>query len=89
MMTARRHHKKENSAVPLSGKTEDQLSRIDVFKKMCRMLEVRRRVVLDAAWREYYLEALWREDCCCPPLPGGKCSYWLLIAQKEARYGSL
>ena len=44
---------------------------------------------LSPAWREYYLEALWREDCCCPPLPGGKCSYWLLIAQKEARYGSL
>ena len=48
-----------------------------------------RREDLTAAWRDYYLEALWREDCCCPPLPGGKCSYWLLIAQKEARYGSL
>ena len=34
------------------------------------------------AWREYYLEALWRgEDCGCV-LPRGKCKYWLLIARK-------
>lgn len=33
-------------------------------------------------WREYYLEALWRDDECCPS-PGGKCSYWLLICGKE------
>ena len=33
-------------------------------------------------WREYYLEALWREDepCC---LPRGKCNYWLLIAERR------
>ena len=58
MMTARRHKSKENAIVPLTGKPEDQLDRIDVFKKMCRMLEVRRRVVLDAAWREYYSNEL-------------------------------
>lgn len=34
------------------------------------------------AWREYYLEALWRgEDCGCV-LPRGKCRYWLIIARK-------
>ncbi len=34
------------------------------------------------AWREYYLEALWRgEDCGCA-LPRGKCRYWLIIARK-------
>ncbi len=48
-----------------------------------------RREDLTAAWREYYLEALWREDCCCPPIPKGKCSYLLLIAQREEEDGSL
>ena len=34
------------------------------------------------AWREYYLEALWRgEDCGCE-IPSGKCWYWLIIAGK-------
>ena len=34
------------------------------------------------AWREYYLEALWRgEDCGCE-IPRGKCTYWLIIAGK-------
>lgn len=39
-------------------------------------------VDMTAEWREYYLQALWRDDECCPP-PGGKCSYWLLICGKE------
>ncbi len=34
-------------------------------------------------WREYYLEALWREETDCCPLPKGKCSYWLLIAERR------
>ena len=35
-----------------------------------------------AQWREYYLEALWRGDAdCC--VGRGKCSYWLLICEKE------
>ena len=34
------------------------------------------------AWREYYLEALWRgEDCGCA-LPRGKRMYWLIMAGK-------
>ena len=34
------------------------------------------------AWREYYLEALWRgRDCGCA-LPRGKCTYLLIIAGK-------
>ncbi len=51
-MTVHRHIQKDSQSVPLTGKPEDQLDRIEVFKKMCRMLEVRRRAVLDAAWRE-------------------------------------
>ena len=54
MMTARRHKSKENAVVPLTGKPEDQLDRIEVFKKMCRMLEVKRRDFLDSAWRDFH-----------------------------------
>lgn len=39
-------------------------------------------VDMTSEWREYYLEALWRNDECCPS-PGGKCSYWLLICGKD------
>ena len=38
---------------------------------------------LTPQWREYYLEALWREETDCCPLPKGKCSYWLLIAERR------
>lgn len=37
---------------------------------------------MTAAWRDYYIEALWREDAPCCALPRGKCSYWLLIGRK-------
>ena len=57
-MTTRRHSKYDDAGIPLTGKPEDQLGRVDVFKKMCRMLEVRRRAVLDAAWRECYADEL-------------------------------
>ena len=33
-------------------------------------------------WREYYLEALWREDTVCP-IPQGKCEYWFLIGERR------
>ena len=58
MTASGRKKKNGGSAVPLTGKPEDQLGRVDVFKKMCRLLEVRRRAVLDAAWREYYADKL-------------------------------
>ena len=38
---------------------------------------------MTAQWREYYLEALWREETDCCSLPKGKCSYWLLIAERR------
>ena len=38
---------------------------------------------MTAAWREYYLEALWRDDAPCCEIPKGKSSYWLLIARKD------
>ena len=38
---------------------------------------------LTEAWRDYYLEALWRDDAPCCEIPKGKSSYWLLIARKD------
>ncbi len=38
---------------------------------------------LTDAWREYYLETLWREDAPCCEIPRGKSSYWLLIGRKD------
>ena len=38
---------------------------------------------LTPQWREYYLEALWREETDCGALPKGKGSYWLLIAERR------
>ena len=37
---------------------------------------------LTAAWREYYLEALWREDKCSCPISAGKCTYRFIIGRK-------
>ena len=39
--------------MPLSGKPEHLLERVEVFKKMCRMLEVKRRRFLEDDWRHY------------------------------------
>ena len=38
---------------------------------------------LTVQWREYYLEALWRDETTCCALPKGKCGYWLLIAERR------
>ena len=38
---------------------------------------------LSVAWKEYYIEALWRGETCDCELPKGKCGYRLLIAEKE------
>ena len=40
------------------------------------------------AWRAHYLEALWRGDAPCCPIPKGKCRYWLLIAERR-EHGSV
>ena len=36
---------------------------------------------LTSAWREYYLEALWREEITCQ-IPKGKCSYLLMVCER-------
>lgn len=39
--------------MPLSGKPEHLLDRVEVFKKMCRMLEMKRKRFLENYWRNY------------------------------------
>ena len=33
-------------------------------------------------WREYILEALWRDEDSCCEIPRGKCGYWMIIGRK-------
>ena len=37
---------------------------------------------MTALWRDYYLEALWRDEPLCCEVPRRKCRYWLLIGKK-------
>lgn len=48
-----RNKTRQKEVTPLTGKTEDQLNRIEVFKKMCRMLEMKRKRFLEEDWRHY------------------------------------
>lgn len=41
-----------------------------------------------AAWKEYYIEALWAGTAADCPAPKGKCSYYLLVARKGEENGS-
>ena len=43
--------------------------------------ELLRAEDLSELWRDYILEALWRDDCPIE-IPRGKCRYWLLIGRK-------
>ena len=45
--------KKNNGQVPLTGKPEHLLSRVEVFKKMCQMLEVKRKRFIENDWQHY------------------------------------
>jgi DNA-binding MarR family transcriptional regulator len=39
--------------VPLTGKPEHLLNRVEVFKKMCRMLEMKRKRFIENDWQHY------------------------------------
>ena len=45
--------KNTNAQVPLTGKPEHLLSRVEVFKKMCRMLEMKRKRFIENDWQHY------------------------------------
>ena len=44
---------KKNEQVSLSGKPEHLLDRVEVFKKMCRMLEIKRKRFIENDWQHY------------------------------------
>ena len=45
--------KNSKEQVPLTGKPEHLLGRVEVFKKMCRMLEVKRKRFIENDWQHY------------------------------------
>ena len=45
--------KNKSEQVPLTGKPEHLLGRVDVFKKMCRMLEMKRKRFIENDWLHY------------------------------------
>ena len=45
--------KNQTPLSPLTGKPEHQLGRVEVFKKMCRMLEVKRKRFIENDWQHY------------------------------------
>jgi len=44
--------------LPAPGRPDDALDRVEILKKMCRNLEVRRRDFLESVWRDLYSDAL-------------------------------
>ena len=57
------------------------------FEKPGAMLEEARfeithREDMTPLWREYILEALWRDEGSCCEIPRGKCGYWMIIGRK-------
>ena len=44
--------------------------------------QILRHENMTSQWREHYIEALWRGDADCVPVKG-KCSYEMLICEKE------
>ena len=49
----KKNQQKTAGQVPLTGKPEHLLGRIEVFKKMCRMLEVKRKRFIENDWQHY------------------------------------
>ena len=45
--------KNNNEQVSLTGKPEHLLGRVDVFKKMCRLLEMKRKRFIENDWQHY------------------------------------
>ncbi|MBQ8754984.1 MAG: MarR family transcriptional regulator [Lentisphaeria bacterium] len=45
--------KNNQEQVPLTGKPEHLLGRVEVFKKMCRMLEMKRKRFIENDWQHY------------------------------------
>ena len=52
-MKKEKKNNSDNEQMPLTGKLEHLLGRVDVFKKMCRMLEMKRKQFLENHWKRY------------------------------------
>ena len=44
--------------------------------------EITHREDMTPLWREYILDALWRDEDGCCEIPRGKCGYWMIIGRK-------
>ena len=44
---------------------------------------------MTAHWKEYYIEAIWRDDPLCCEFPQKKCAYTALVCRKDKENGSL
>ena len=44
--------------------------------------EITHREDMTPLWREYILDALWRDEESCCEIPRGKCGYWMIIGRK-------
>ena len=44
--------------LPARGRSDDKLDRVEILKKMCRHLEIRRRDFLESVWRDLYSDDL-------------------------------
>lgn len=53
MAVTKKINRPNGKEMPLSGKPEHLLPRVEVFKKMCRMLEMKRWSFLENDWRHY------------------------------------
>ena len=49
----KKQHKNMDDVSPLSGQPEYLLDRVEVFKKMCRMLEIKRKRFIEKDWEHY------------------------------------
>ena len=58
----KRNIKNNAEQVPLTGKPEHLLGRIEVFKKMCRMLEMKRKGFLENDWQQHYSKFIPRQQ---------------------------
>lgn len=58
----KKNGKNKIEQVPLTGLPEHLLSRVDVFKKMCRMLEMKRKGFLENDWQLHYSKFIPRQQ---------------------------
>lgn len=58
MTMAKTRRSPAGTPVPAVPRPDGRLDRIDILKKMCRSLEVRRRDFLESAWRDLYADEL-------------------------------